>query len=365
MTTNFMETDWKLFRSRIDMITLDTADDAINIADTLYNTMVHTDSDIIPQGCGQTLGNADFPWESLFTSTINTGTNPLTIENDLDVVNNINGGGFLNIVGDSVFLSNMVVDHNFTVNNGNFIILNGNGTINGNIYMPNGSLNMHSGNIQVNNGIVVNNGGINIIHGGMDIVDSVNMHNTLTVNNGISLTNGTFTTTSCPINAHAGLNVQNGTTTDTLNITGQTTGGLYPIHILNSTTTDPYIISTTITSFSDNLFLINNNTARTTYNIVLPSLDPTNSSQWGAHLTIGTIVQLGSDSHYYNINTPSTSAPIFGTIAGVTGGGVNVYSTNGFQVINANRGETHELIFTPSGWLLKGLVANGGKVSML
>jgi hypothetical protein len=350
-----METDWKLFRSRIDMITLDTADDAINIADTLYNTMVHTDSNIIPEGCGQTLGDADHPWESLFTSIINTGSNPLSIENDLDVVGNADIGNYLNVVGNALFLSNMIIDHNLTVNDGNINMENGNFTL------LNGNINMHNGILTVNSGIIVNNGGVNILHGGMNIVDSVNMHNTLTVNNGISLTNGTFNISLCPINAHAGLNIQNGTTTDTLNITGQTTGGLYPIQIINGTTTDPYVISTTITSFSDNLFLINNNTGSTTYNIVLPSL----TTQYGAHLTIGTLVQLGSDAQYYKIETPSSSAPIFGTIAGVTGGGVNVYSESGFQVINANRGETHELIFTPRGWLLKGLVANGAKVSML
>jgi len=354
MTTNFMETDWKLFRSRIDMITLDTADDAINIADTLYNTMVHTDSNIIPEGCGQTLGDANHPWDSLFTSVINTGSNPLSIENDLDVIGNADIGNYLNVVGNALFLSNMIIDHNLTVNDGNINMENGNFTL------LNGNINMHNGILTVNSGIIVNNGGVNILHGGMNIVDGVNMQNTLTVNNGISLTNGTFNISLCPINAHAGLNVQNGITTDTLNITGQTTGGLYPIQIINSSSST-YTISTTITSFSDNLFLINNNTvgAGNDYHIVLPLL----TTQYGAHLTIGTIVQL-ADANYY-INSQG-GQKIYGIVAGGNGTtGATVYTTSGFKVINPYHGDSHELIFTQGGWLLRGFVSNGENVSSL
>jgi hypothetical protein len=336
-----METDWKLFRSRIDMITLDTADDAINMADILYNTMVHTDSNIIPLGNGiQTLGNAANPWDSLFTSTINTGTDPLTIQNDLDVIGNADIGNQLNVDGNAGFLSNVSIGNggHFTMVNGHFTILNGN-------------INIHNGILTVNSGIVVNNGGVNILHGGMNIVDGVYMQNTLTVNNGISLTNGTFDVSLCPVNAHAGLNVQNGIVTDRIFINGNTSGGLYPVF---NVTSSPYSISNASLSFSDNIFLINDNTKN--YIITLPILG---ASQYGAHLTVGTMIQLSGKS--YTINTQG--AHIFGTLAGVVNGGVNIYSDSGYMVNNPNHGESQELIFTSSGWFVRGFVADGTTVN--
>jgi hypothetical protein len=367
-----MNTDWNLFRSKIDMITLDTADDAINIADTLYNTMVHTDSNIIPVGCGQTLGNATNPWESLFTSTIITGSNPLSIENDLDVIGNADIGNQLNVVGNAIFLDNMIIDHNLTVNNGNFNLTKGNTTMtNGNISMTKGNFSMTNGNISMtkggftvtegnitmtngdltlalgdlnmicgiltsNGGIIVSNGGINILHGGMNIVGGVDMKNSLTVNNSIELT-GNF------------------------NVSGQTRGGLYPI---TSISTADYTLPTNILSLSDNMFFMSDNTID--YNITLPSL-PNDYNAWGAHFTIGTYKQASSDQKYYKILTQGDT-PIFGMIAGsvVSGGpNANLYSENGFQITYPDRGESHELIWTPGGYFLRGIVGNAQKITIL